>query len=149
MSVPNGEQKFLVVDVKVLPEVFERVVEAKKLLATGAVKSLSAAAKEVGISRSALYKYKDCVFTHNENAHQVVATMTFNLLDNPGVLSVVINRISELGANILTVNQNIPVDGVAPVSISVRVGRSINLGDMLAAVYEIDGVVEGKLLSTQ
>ena len=112
--------RLLLVDSSVLPEVFLRVVEAKRMLAVGQVRSLSEAAKAAGISRSALYKYKDCVFVHNEALDDKVITLSARLEDRPGVLSGLLNSLSEQQGNILTVNQNIPVDGVAAVSVSAR-----------------------------
>ncbi len=144
----EAKPTLLLVDSSVLPEVFVRVVEAKKMLATGAVKSYSEAAKQAGISRSALYKYKDSVFTHNvEDGY--VATLNCTLMDHPGVLSTMINKISAMGANILTVNQNIPVDGVAPVSISIRADHNTEMPNLVEEISKLTGVVEAKLLSTR
>ena len=111
--------RLLLVDSSVLPEVFLRVVVAKRMLAVGQVRSLSEAAMAAGISRSAQYKYKDCVFVHNEALDDKVITLTARLEDRPGVLSGLLNSLSEQQGNILTVNQNIPVDGVAAVSLPV------------------------------
>lgn len=150
MANPNKNQpRLLLVDASVLPDVFERVVEAKRLLAVGKVKNLSEAAKEAGISRSALYKYKDYVFMHNENIDERVITLNTNLVDRPGVLSGIINELSVIGANILTVNQNIPVDGVAPVSISARLGLDIDVDRAMRRLEELDGVVEVRVLTTR
>ena len=85
---------------------------------------------------------------HNEKADEYVATMNFSLVDRPGVLSTMINELSTLGANILTVNQNIPVDGVAPVSISIRVNRDTQMDKIMYTVSQLDGVVEARLLTT-
>ncbi|MEG2086748.1 MAG: ACT domain-containing protein [Angelakisella sp.] len=149
MSEKGNHPRLLLVDVSVLPDVFERVVEAKRLLAVGKVKNLSEAAKEAGLSRSALYKYKDYVFMHNENIDERVVTMNSNLVDRPGVLSGLINELSLLGANILTVNQNIPVDGVAPVSISARLAVTADVEQMMARLASLDGVVEVRVLTTR
>lgn len=56
------EKRFLLVDVNVLPEVFLHVLKAKELLASGKAKNISVATKMAGLSRSAFYKYKDCIF---------------------------------------------------------------------------------------
>ncbi|MEG0754063.1 MAG: ACT domain-containing protein, partial [Angelakisella sp.] len=136
----KNQPKLLLVDASVLPDVFERVVEAKRLLAVGKVKNLSEAAKEAGISRSALYKYKDYVFMHNENIDERVITLNTNLVDRPGVLSGIINELSLIGANILTVNQNIPVDGVAPVSVSARLRMDIDVDQAMHRLEQLDGV---------
>ena len=84
--------KMLLVAEDVLPTVFGRVVEAKRLLAVGRAKNLSEAAKLAGISRSALYKYKDHVFLYNENIDQSVVTISVYLEDRPGVLSALLDR---------------------------------------------------------
>ena len=94
MDVP----RMLLVSEEVLPAVFGRVVEAKRLLAVGRVKNLSEAAKASGISRSALYKYKDHVFTYDQTIDQSVITVNVYLEDRPGVLSALIDRFSrEIG----------------------------------------------------
>lgn len=141
--------KMLLVSAEVLPEVFAKVVEAKRLLAVGRVRSLSEAAKASGISRSALYKYKDHVFVYNEDINQSVVTINVYLEDRPGVLSALINRFSQQGANILTVNQNIPADGMAPVSISARLGTGSSAEEMLAEIRGLEGVVEVKLVNSR
>ena len=143
------KSRLLLVDSCVLPEVYQKVVEAKCLLAVGKARNLSEAAKMAGISRSAMYKYKDYVFIHNENIDENVVTMTTNLEDRPGVLSALINELSRHKANILTVNQNIPVDGVAPVSISARLGRDVDPGKLVQALEALEGVVEVRILTTR
>lgn len=86
---------------------------------------------------------------HNENIDENVVTMTTNLEDRPGVLSALINELSRCGANILTVNQNIPVDGVAPVSISARLDRDASSTDLVARLEQLPGVVEVRILTTR
>ena len=145
MDVP----RMLLVSEEVLPAVFGRVVEAKRLLAVGRVKNLPEAAKASGISRSALYKYKDHVFTYDQTIDQSVITVNVYLEDRPGVLSALIDRFSREGANILTVNQNIPADGVAPVSVSARMEAGSQPQDLLEQIRALEGVVEAKLVSSR
>ncbi len=142
--------KFLLVDMKVLPEVFYKVVTAKRLLAKGKAKSSSEAAKLAGISRSAFYKYKDCVYPYDSKMNDDIATFSATLEDEPGVLSLFMAALYQAGANILTVNQNIPVDGVAPISISARM-TNVTVGDeeLLSRLKGIAGVVEVKKLASQ
>lgn len=140
--------RLLLVDSSVLPEVFLRVVEAKRMLAVGQVRSLSEAAKAAGISRSALYKYKDCVFVHNEALDDKVITLSARLEDRPGVLSGLLNSLSEQQGNILTVNQNIPVDGVAAVSVSARLPLPMAIETLRQNLLSLPGVTQVDILST-
>ena len=142
--------KYLLVDTKVLPDVFLRVVQAKRLLAQGKADSLSQAAKMAGISRSALYKYKDFVHNYDESLSENILNISAVLEDRPGVLSAVLGELTRYHANVLTVNQNIPFDGVAPVSLSVRYDRSGGGEDeLLGALKSLAGVVEVKMVTSR
>ena len=139
--------KFLLVNSQVLPEVFDKVVKAKIYLARGKAKSASQAAQMAGISRSAFYKYKDSVYTYEERMSENLITFAFTLEDRPGVLSSLLGEFYKAGTNIITVNQNIPVDGVAMVSISVRTGTSsLSRAELLGLLDGLDGVVEIKTI---
>ncbi len=137
---------YLLVDMSILPEVYAKVIQAKKLLQTGEASSASQAAKMSGISRSAYYKYKDKIFEYSEHAED---TSTFNakLLDNAGVLSSVMNELYMAGANVLSVNQSIPVNNIADVSITVRMSES-NVSDnhLLDKIKRINGVKSAELV---
>ena len=118
----------------------------KELIAQGAVKSSSEAVKRVGISRSAFYKYKDRVFRPAKDARQL-CTYSFSLKDEPGVLSQLINTVTGCGVNILTINQSIPIDSVAPVTISFRMdGESVSLEQLEREIGKLGGIVEIKRL---
>ncbi len=94
-------------------------MKAKKLLATGEAGTVNEAVKKVGISRSAFYKYRDSVFSFSEANRGKIITLSLTLLDLPGLLSNILNEIALHKGNILTINQNIPIHGVANVTISV------------------------------
>ena len=135
------DKRYILVDEKVLPEVYSKVVYAKQLLSSGAASSASQAAKMSGISRSAFYKYKDFVFGYNKSSPESIITICFTLKDTPGVLSRLITEFYNFGANILTVNQNIPIQNVAFVSITVRVDSlNVSVDEMLSRLREIDNV---------
>ena len=135
------QSNFLLVDLSVLPEVFSKVVEAKRYMAQGKVKSYSDAAKMAGISRSAFYKYKDKVYPYENTSVKRVLTLNLMLVDEPGILSSLISELYRIGANILTINQNIPVDGVAPVSVSLRIDRDRSDIEVVELIAQVSGVV--------
>ena len=104
------ENRLIVVDASVLPDVISKVLKVKELIANREEKSSASACKRVGISRSAYYKYKDCVFSYEDKLTQRIMNLHAVLQDKAGVLSNVLSALYDLDANILTVNQNIPVD---------------------------------------
>ena len=131
----------LLVDARCLPEVFSKVIEAKELLRSGEALNAAQAAKMAGISRSAFYKYKDAVHRYSGKGGGETVTMHMILMDRPGVLSSLISAFSAAGANILTVNQNIPAGGVALVSVAMQVDDLTQpLEDLIASLRNIDGV---------
>ena len=114
------ERRFLLVDASALPEVFEKVLQAKKLLASGQAGSISAAAQAAGISRSAFYKYKDYVFDAESGRETVTVVAT--LLDHTGALQGLLSGISGAGASVVTITQFQPKNGTAQVELTIRAG---------------------------
>lgn len=134
----------LLVHSNALPEVFSKVIEAKRLLESGKVKTASEASAACGISRSAYYKYKDSVFEYTRPLGEIVSLQTV-LKDKAGVLSALLSKLYDCGGNILTVNQGLPASGVAPVSVSLRISpENFNSEQLLKSLKEIDGVVSVK-----
>lgn len=124
--------RYFVMKERAVPEVLLKVVEAKRLLETGKVHTVNEAADQAGISRSSFYKYKDDIFPFHENSRGTIITLTFQMEDEPGLLSDVLKIIAEFGANILTIHQSIPINGVASLSLSMQVLPTTgNVSDML------------------
>ena len=144
----KDKKNLILVDSTVLPSVFPKVLEIKKMLKTGKAKTVTDAAAEVGISRSAFYKYKDSVFFYEDQDKSRVITYSLWLSDDPGVLSCVLTALSGFGLNILTVNQNIPVDRVALVTISFRMSEGAFDDEVRENLHRkllsISGVVKAK-----
>ena len=138
------DRRFLLVDAAVLPEVFLKVLQAKELLASGAVTNISTAARQAGISRSAFYKYREAVFPYESGGAQRLASLTVTLLDEPGVLCALLGELYRLGANIVTVSQNPTGDGVALVFLTARVARETPDGQLVTALGRLPGVVEAR-----
>jgi len=110
---------YLVIDKRVLPDVYEKVLFAKKLLKDGKVKEVTEAVKIAEISRSVYYKYKDFVFDFSETSEGRKVTYNIILKNEKGVLSNISNYIAEQGGDILTINQGIPLNGYANLSITI------------------------------
>ena len=142
--------KYYVVTQKAVPEVLLKVVEAKRLLETEKVPTIQEAVDAVGISRSSFYKYKDDIFQFHDNAQGTTVTLTFQMDDEPGLLSDVLKIIAEYQANILTIHQSIPISGIASLSISVQVLK--NTGDISHMIEKMEnqkGVHHVKILAKE
>lgn len=138
----------IIVNSDLIPEVLLKVIEAKRLLSQGLAKNSSEAARLAGISRSAFYKYKDGVSVYNDDEKGRIVTYYLTLMDKPGVLSEVLSELSKYGANVLTINQNIPIDGAAPVTISFNTGElSTDEHSLREALRTINGVVNCRSLN--
>ncbi len=142
--------QLIVVDAQILPDVFTKVLEVKKLMARKDEKSFASACKRIGISRSAYYKYKDSVFSYDELFNRKIVNLYLLLNDEPGVLSSVLIFLNSIKANIMTVNQSIPVDGAAAVNISIRLTSETHEElKSLNSISDLEGVLEVKVLSAE
>ena len=135
------DKNFFIVDKSVLPEIFLKVMEAKNLVESGKQKTIQDAVAKVGISRSAFYKYKDAIYPLYENTRGRTVTLSFNLDDTPGLLSLILNNIAEAKANILTINQTIPINGIANVTITIETNEmKSDLSIFVKKIQSINGV---------
>ena len=134
--------KYFLIDSKVLPEIFLKVIEAKNYLKCGKALNATEASKMAGISRSAFYKYKDCVYKYIDKSGEKIITINAVLKDIPGVLSKICEKIYLSGANILTLNQNIPIKGLAPITITIRFDENkYNYDELLTEVNKLEGII--------
>ena len=143
------ESKYYVVKQKALPEVLIKVAQVNKLIETKEI-SVAEATEQVGISRSSYYKYKDDIFPFRDNVKGRTITFVLSMDDEPGLLSAVLNKIAEFKANILTIHQKIPVNGVGSLTLSVDILTTT--GDSSVMIEEIDslkGVRYLKILSRE
>ena len=144
------DKKFDIVDKSVLPEIFLRVVDVKNLLESGREKTVQDAVSSVGISRSAFYKYRDAIFPLYENTRGKTVTFGVNLDDTKGVLSSVLNLIAAAGANILTINQNIPINKIANVTITIETNAmDSDIGFLMNSVENIQGVISLNIIARE
>ncbi len=144
------DKKFYIVDKCVLPEIFIKVMEAKNILASGREKTVQDAVTTVGISRSAFYKYRDAIFPLYENMRGKTVTFGINLDDTKGVLSAVLNSVASAEANILTINQNIPINGIANVTITIETGSmNDDIGKLMNDIGILSGVISINIIARE
>lgn len=138
------DKNFFIVDKSVLPEIFLKVMEVKNLLEAKKERTVQDAVNRVGISRSAFYKYRDAVHPLYENTRGKTVTLATNLDNTPGLLSAVLNSIADEGANILTINQTIPINGIANVTLTIETnemrGELARLMDHLEALSGVQSL---------
>lgn len=139
----NGRGQFYLVEGNALPEVFIRVTQAQELLDTGLVQTVAEAAERVGISRSAYYKYKNSVMPFQNVAGGRIVTYQIMLRHQTGNLSEVLGVFASTGANILTINQGIPTNGAAPVTITADMTALDTTAEVLLDRLDgLDGVIK-------
>ena len=144
----GSKPKYYLVEASVLPEIFAKVIEAKELLETGQVRTVADAVARVDISRSAFYKYKDFVSPFQDMSRGHLVTFNLELLDRQGVLSSVLAIFAENGANILTINQSIPINGTALVTISAETtGMLISSEKLLNSLHDTGGVKKVEVIA--
>lgn len=139
---------YYIVEADALPEIFRKVVDARCMLDTGEAETVNQAVQMAGISRSAFYKYKDAVRPFQEMLHGRIVTFQLMLKDEPGILSHVINLFAASGANILTINQGLPINGCAVVTMNVETSSlQLSLQELLARLDTAEGVLRGEILA--
>lgn len=140
--------KYYLVEASALPEVFVKVTEAKALLETGEARTVAEAVERVELSRSAFYKYKDCIAPFRDMKRDAIMTFHIKLHDRPGKLASLLSIFTESGTNILTINQSIPANGVALVTISISPENLVCSSDeLIARLSLVDGVLGVELMA--
>ena len=146
----EDKSKYFVVKQKAVPEVLLKVVEAKKLLESERAITVQEATDKVGISRSSFYKYKDDIFPFYDNTKGKTITLVVQMDDEQGLLSDLLHVVAVYKANILTIHQSIPVNGVATLTLSVEVRENTgNVSSMVEELEEQDGIHYVKILARE
>ena len=143
------ETNYYVIKKKAVPEVWLKVLEVQKLLDSKRAVSVLEATEKVGISRSSYYKYKDDIFPFRENVKGKTITFVLSMDDEPGLLSLVLKKVAEFKANILTIHQTIPVNGIASLTLSVDILPTTgDSSEMIEQIERLKGVRYLKILSS-
>jgi chorismate mutase len=143
----DTQDKFYLVQENVLPQVLKKTAEAKEMLKKGRARTVNDAVLAVGISRGAFYKYRDYIFPFREASAGKILTISLILEHRAGVLSEVLQEIARVHGNVLTINQGIPLQGVANASISFETEKLTDEVDfLLIKLSEIPGVQKLELI---
>ena len=141
---------YYVIKEKAVPEVLLKVVKAKRLLESGRASAVQDAVERVDISRSSFYKYKDDIFPFHDNAKGRTITLVIQLDDEPGLLSSILRIIADGNANILTIHQSIPVNGIASLTLSIEIlPQTTDANRIMEAIEARDGVHYLKILARE
>lgn len=141
---------YLIIHKSILPEYYEKVLEARRLLEDGKVHEVSQAVKQVGISRSTYYKYKDFILEPTDIAGGRKAVLSMVLTHEQGVLSALLARISQAGSNVLTITQSLPIRGKASVTVTLDIsGMSGPLTGLMSALSETPGAENPRLVAVE
>lgn len=144
------DSKYYVIKKKAVPEVLLKVLEVQKLLDAEQAKSIQEATETVGISRSSYYKYKDDIFPFYDNTKGKTITLVIQMDDEQGLLSDLLHVVAVYKANILTIHQSIPVNGVATLTLSVEVRSNTgNVSKMVEDIEEMNGIHYVKILARE
>lgn len=139
---------YVLINSEVAPEVFVKVVEAKNYLASGRCKTIAEALEYAKISRTAFYKYKNYVFSYSDAKQDKMLTLGFTLEDVSGVLSDILTVLANYKTNVLTINQNIPINGIANVTISIETGNmTVDSDELTVNLGRIYGVNKVSILA--
>ncbi len=142
------ERKLVIADLSVLPPVYHKVLTVKELLESGQAETVNEATAIADVSRSAYYKYKDYVFPFNQM--QGILTLLIAVVDMKGVLSDMLSFISDVGCNILTINQNVPVNGVANITVTVQTeNMKVSTDRLISGIQTVRGVRRVNILAKQ
>lgn len=143
-------EEFLIVNTKILPDCYEKVLKTRRLLESGTYTDVSAAVKATGISRSTYYKYKDYIFSQNSGGNSRKAVLSLLLSHEIGILSRVLNQLSNMGASVLTISQTMPIHDIASVIITLDIASmKTTIATAVEQLNDLNGVESASLVQIE
>jgi len=139
-----NDKTFYIISQDILTDGMKKTLKAKELLENNQASTISQATQMVGLSRPSFYRYKDNIYKTMPKLSNIVSIYLF-ILDHSGVLSNVLNTISHSNANILTINQEIPLGQNARVSLYIKTKHmNIEIHHLINQLNSLEGVIEAK-----
>jgi len=143
-------EDYLLIHKSLIPECYFKVLEAKKLLEVGRAKDVSQAVRQVGISRSTYYKYKDAIMEPSDMNAGRKAVLSMILCHEAGSLSKLLSVISGMGANVLTITQSLPIHDRASVTLSIDIAEmSGSVEDLMEHLRQSKGTEHVRLVAIE
>lgn len=144
-----ANQRYYLVREDVLTDAMQKTLEAKQLLASGSLSSIWDAVKQVDLSRSAFYKYRDAVFPFHSIVQERILTVFLQLQDRKGTLAKLLETVTNSHCNVLTIHQTIPIQGRANVTLSLDVtSMTSELDDLIQQLKRLDFVESAEVISS-
>jgi chorismate mutase len=142
------EEKFYIVSEEILSTAIKKTVEVKELLRNGVEEQVKDAVKRIGLSRSSYYKYKDYIFPFADDKREELVTLSLLVVDQAGVLSQVLSKIAKYKGNVLTINQDLPLEDVAHVTVTLEINKLvISLEDLVEILTSITGIRKTEIIT--
>ncbi|MBQ4304077.1 MAG: ACT domain-containing protein [Lachnospiraceae bacterium] len=142
----DNSSELYIVRKKAVPEILRKVVEVNKILASGRARTVNEAVDQVGISRSSYYKFKDDIEEFHDSLTGTTVTLFIEINDETGLLSEVLRVFAVCRANILTIHQSIPLNGVAGITVSIQISSATErVETIIARLGETDGVKQVRI----
>ena len=147
MAVKGKKDKFYLVNEVILPEAIKKTIKVKSILQLGEAKTINEAVEKMDLIRSAYYKYKDYVFPFYELSQGKIVSINALISNESGMLSNILRIIADYNGSVLTINQNLPLQGVAHVNISFETKElTLPVEDVLHEVRQLEGVIKVELI---
>ena len=139
----KDNKEFYIVDKRILPKSIQNVIKVNDLISKTKISKYSAI-KKVGISRSTYYKYKDFIKPFYEGGDDRIYSLHLSIKDRVGILSEVLDAISKEKINVLTIVQNMPVDGVAKTTILLKMAATMakKVDKIISKIGKIEGIID-------
>ena len=142
----DNSSELYIVRKKAVPEILRKVVEVNKILASGRARTVNEAVDQVGISRSSYYKFKDDIEEFHDSLAGTTVTLFIEINDETGLLSEVLRVFAVCRANILTIHQSIPLNGVEGITVSIQISPATErVETIIARLGETDGVKQVRI----
>lgn len=139
--------QYYIVSAEILPEAILKTAYVKEILAKGEAETINQAVELVGLSRSAFYKYRDGIYPFHQEGKGKIVTINMILEHHSGILSGVLNTVASIQGNILTINQGLPLQGMANVTVSLETANmQVTMEDLIKKLLNSSGVLKAELV---